>query len=297
MKKYFGAVDIGGTKICVGIVCDDATILAKKSFPTITDENGGNQAIAEIIATLQSQCEENKLIFSELTGIGIVCAGPVNIQQGTVENPYTLPGWNGYPIVEILSQKTKLPVRLENDANGALMGELILRKAEQNRVLMITFGTGIGVAFWDSEKIYRCGNTTHPEMGHILVSLDGEHCYCGNRGCFEKQCSGTSLNERAQKLGFQDFDELYSLKNTDFEAASLIKVVKNEIKNGIWTLCAVFKPDLVILGGGLMKQYFEFAEETFSGIEKSKEDFVGNAKVVCANQTVDSSLVGTLMLF
>ena len=66
-----------------------------------------------LIASLKQQCAKLLLDFSSLKGIGIVCAGPVDPQKGTIENPYTLPGWDHYPIVQVLNERTQLPVLLE----------------------------------------------------------------------------------------------------------------------------------------------------------------------------------------
>ncbi len=297
MKKHFAAIDIGGTKIAVGIINDDKTVLSKECFPTINDENSGDIATTLMTKSIKKQCEQIGITIDKLFGIGIVCAGPVNAIKGTVENPYTLPGWEGFPICEVLSQKTGLEVRLENDANGALMGELLINNIQDKRVLVITFGTGIGVSFWDSTKIYRCKDSTHPELGHIIINLDGKKCYCGNTGCFEAQCSGTALNERSEELNYNNFDYLYNNKDDDPKVKDFLSILKREIKAGIWNLCEVFKPDIIILGGGLINKYFEFVKSAIEPISEGYQDFVGEFKIQKTTQAMHSALVGTLMMY
>ncbi len=297
MKKHFAAIDIGGTKIAVGIINDDKTVLSKECFPTNNDENGGDVAATLMAKSIKNQCEQIGITIDQLLGIGIVCAGPVNTIKGTVENPYTLPGWVGFPICEVLSHKTGLEVRLENDANGALMGELLLNNIQDKRVLVITFGTGIGVSFWDSSKIYRCKDSSHPELGHVIINLDGKKCYCGNNGCFEAQCSGTALNERSQGLNYISFDDLYDNKGNDSKVKDFLSILKREIKAGIWNLCEVFKPDVVILGGGFINKYFGFVNSAIEPISKGHQDFVGEFEIQKTTQSMDSALVGTLMMY
>ena len=121
MNVYYGTVDIGGTKIMTGITDSDGTIQSYETFPTLEFEV--SKTVDRLLSSLKHQCEQLHLDFSSLKGIGIVCAGPVDPQKGTIDNPYTLPGWDHYPIVQVLKERSHLPVLLENDVNGALLGE------------------------------------------------------------------------------------------------------------------------------------------------------------------------------
>lgn len=145
MNTYYGTIDIGGTKIMAGITDSDGQIKSWETFPTLELEV--SQTMDRILSSLTHQCEQLSISLSCLKGIGIVCAGPVDSEHGTVENPYTLPGWDHYPIVQVLQERSHLPVLLENDVNGALLGEAFIKQLTDKRVLMIAFGTGIGCSF------------------------------------------------------------------------------------------------------------------------------------------------------
>lgn len=296
--KLFGAVDIGGTKIQVGIVEETGRVLEHDTFLTPLGEDAGDSAVEQIVVTLQKLCDSCKIQLIDLQGIGVVCAGPIDMEKRTVENPYTLPGWEGFPIAEKTEKATGLKVHVDNDANGALVGELVLNKTMDKRVLMLTFGTGIGVAFWNGSNVYRCEHGLHPEMGHIIVSSEGDTCYCGRIGCFEKQCSGTALNERAKRAGFDGFDELLSAcENNNQVAQKLIFKIKQELQNGFWSLCSVFKPDIVILGGGLMKCHFPFVKNAVDSMKSGANDFIGEFELVNSNTEVDAPLVGAMKIW
>lgn len=299
MKKRVltGAIDIGGTKIQVGIVDDQGEILTERSFPTDSRGRSAKEAMDGIYRVLQEQCGEIGIPATELQGIGISCAGPVDPCKGTIENPYTLSGWEGFPAAEYLSGMSGLAVRMENDANGALMGEVFLRKLQQKKVLMITFGTGIGAAFWNGKNVHRSGRF-HPEMGHVIVSSKGEECYCGHRGCFESLCSGQALNRRAAKAGYEDFDVLYEKAGMGEEKAGrLLGEILQDIKNGVWNLNVIFKPDIIILAGGFARHYFEMLKEAILGDSKGKEDFVEPFEVFPASGAQNPALAGANMLF
>lgn len=292
-----GAVDIGGTKIQVGIVDESGNLLAEDCFPTDCGHQSAEQAMNRVADCLQVQCRTHGLRLSDLRGIGVACSGPVNPETGSVENPYTLPGWMGFPIVEFLSGRTGLEVRLENDANGALLGEVYRRKLTERKVLMLTFGTGIGVAFWNGRELYRSGRY-HPEMGHVIVSSRNTECYCGHKGCFESCCSGKALNERAAAAGYADFDDLYGRAlQKESGAERLLEEITQDLKNGIWNLNIIFKPDTVILAGGFSRKHFSMIKNAVLEDSMGKEDFLDRFEILPACENKNSALAGANMLF
>ena len=294
LDQLMGAVDIGGTKMQIGLVTGNGTILGARSFATDSREQPGEEAVLKIAEELRALCREAGVPRESLCGIGVFCAGPVDTQKGTVENPYTLPGWEGLPLVSLLSEATGLSVRLENDANGALLGEVFSQGIAHRRVLMVTIGTGIGVAFWDGEGLYRTGRY-HPEMGHIIVTDRGPECYCGHRGCFESLCSGKAINDRAQAAGYADFEDLLAHTYQD-NAQTLLSKIQQNFKSGIWSLRVVFKPDVLILAGGFAKSYFSILQQPLTDPSENKEDFSGLAEILPESNVPNAALMGVCML-
>lgn len=298
MKRLMGAVDIGGTKIAVGIVDETGKVLTQKRFKTNLGTNGAVKSMEMLLSILKNQCKEQGTRLELLRGIGIVCAGPVDTMKGIVNNPYTLPGWERFPIVQYLYESTNLEVHLENDANGALMGEVLLQGLQNNRALMITFGTGIGVALWEAGKLYCAGDGYHPEMGHVIVASEDRGCYCHHAGCFESMCSGSALNARAAEKGFIDFDGLFqAYREQDQASIRLIQSVRRELKNGVWNLALLFKPDTIILGGGLMEKYFAFAAEAIQEDLGNRPEFLHEFTVIQTGKKYNSALAGISMMF
>ena len=294
LDQLLGAVDIGGTKVQIGLVTGSGTILGARSFATDSRVQTGEEAVQKIADELRSLCEEAAVPLGALCGIGVFCAGPVDTQKGTVENPYTLPGWEGLPLADLLSQATGLTVKLENDANGALLGEVFSRGIAHRRVLMVTIGTGIGVAFWDGEGLYRTGRY-HPEMGHILVTDWGPECYCGHRGCFESLCSGKAINDRAQAAGFPNFEDLLAHLHQE-QAQALLSEIQQNFKSGIWSLRVIFKPDVLILAGGFAKSYFPILQQALAAPSENSEDFSGLAEILPESNVPNAALMGACML-
>lgn len=292
-----GAVDIGGTKIMAGIADDQGHVLCSESFPTVLGPGGAESSLAKIVQLLEQQRQKEFAECRSLYRIGVVCAGPVDTGKGIVQNPYTLPGWEEFPLSERLSEETGVPVFLENDANGALIGEVALRHLHKERVLMVTVGTGIGAAFMDRGTLYQTGKGYHPEMGHVVISSAKDLCYCGQAGCFEHLCSGTAVNRRAVQMGYVDFDDLFSHgQGGDRRALGMLTQIAEDFCRGLWNLCVIFKPEVLILGGGMMEQYYSFFAERFLIFIKGREDFVGEVSVVKASAQSCAALIGAAQL-
>ena len=187
-------------------------------------------------------------------------------------------------------------MKLDNDANGALLGEVFARGLSDKRVLMVTLGTGIGVAFWDRGDLFRSGRY-HPEMGHILASDKGPICYCGRRGCFESLCSGKAVNERANKAGYLDFDDLMKhVRIREDRANELLAEILQDFQRGIWSLRVVFKPEILILAGGFAKQYFCLLRDALSDPGNHLEDFTGIAEILPESDVPNVALLGACIL-
>src|SRR5215471_15544883 len=114
-----GAIDIGGTKIAVGVVDPKGRLLSRASFPTTEEPSPEHAArrIAELLYRCRLETE------ARLDGIGIGCTGPVDPIAGTVLDVDLLPGWTQFPLVDRIEELLGIPTAMENDADAAALGE------------------------------------------------------------------------------------------------------------------------------------------------------------------------------
>ena len=297
-RRYCAAIDIGGTKIKTGLVDDQGRILHQHTMATPVGEGAAEAAAQAIANEIRRQCAESGLLIGVLEGIGVVCTGPVNRVKQTIENPYTLPGWEGFALPERLEALCGIPAKMEHDVNGAMIGEVFLHQAYGKRVLMVSLGTGIGVAVYDRDHPFEAGKIYHPEMGHVVVDpREKTTCYCKRSGCFESLCAGPALHDLARRYGKADFHEMYDAwRNGETALEEAIQRTAHHFIDGIWNLCVIFKPDVLVLGGGLMKRYYSVCRDILAPVLAEVPDFIEDIEIQCASFDHDSALVGASRL-
>lgn len=287
-------IDIGGTKIAVAIVNRRGQILAR-DFLATEAEQGFERALKLIAQSIQKVTAQAGCPNEDLKGIGIGCAGPVDPERGTINNPYTLRTWDNCNIVAALNERFSVPVFLENDADVALLGECFAGVGQGcDPVVMLTFGTGIGGAAIAGRRFYRGVAGQHPEIGHVPVEADGPECYCGYKGCFESIASGTAIGSAGKEFGFTNSREVFAAaSNNHTGARGIVDHALRATATATWTLLHTFLPQRIILGGGLMDQHYElFAAVMREQIRKASMLPAGKTDVARAALGNDAGLVG-----
>ena len=257
-KSYALGIDIGGTKMAIGLVRADGQLMTSCILPTAS-KRGIADAARRIQKQVSNLLSSQKVHTKQVLGIGVGCPGPLDLLHGLVLNPYTLPGWEDESLVDALQCTLEMTVRLENDADAALLGECWVGAGQgKDPVVMLTFGTGVGGAVKSGDKIYRGVKGEHPEIGLIPVFPDMPADYSGVEGYLESMASGSGMGHRGKQFGFEDAAAVFAAAEWGHPEAS--KIVQSAIRAvGIagWTLAHTFAPQCIILGGGLMDHHYE----------------------------------------
>lgn len=268
--RYFIGIDIGGTNIAVGIVSEDGSLVKKLSVPTGA-ARGQEALVEDMIGSVKAVLELAGMNLSDISSVGIGVPGAVT-PDGVVIRAVNL-GWKEVPLADILSNALGLPVYLGNDADCAALGEVVAGSGSNcNSALMITMGTGIGGGFIVNGKIFSGCTGQGTEPGHFTFCYGGEPCGCGKRGCFEAYASATALIRQTKRAMEQNPDsKMWALVDGDidqvngkvpFDAAKLedgtaravVAQYIDYLAMGIASLVDSFRPELVIMGGGICNQ-------------------------------------------
>ncbi|XVQ86244.1 ROK family protein [Microbispora siamensis] len=115
--------------------------------------------------------------------------GPVDMSSGVVHNAPNL-GWRDVPLASLL--RFPFPVRVENEANLAALGELWFGSGLPD-FLHVSGEIGIGAGLVVRGRLFRGAHGFAGELGHVVVSPDGPPCRCGGRGCLEQYAGQDAL--------------------------------------------------------------------------------------------------------
>jgi len=251
-ERIAGAIDIGGTKIAVGIVDAAGHILAHAETPT-APELGYQAALGRmsgILRLLLKDCDR------AIEGIGVGSTGPIDA-DGVYGEVGTLPGWKGAPLAADLERLFGVRAAVENDADAAALGEARWGAGRGSRSLIyVTVGTGIGVGIVLDGRLYRGAGGAHPEIGHHILDPSGPACYCGSNGCWESLASGTAMESwmRAQGGDSLSASRICELALQGVPLAR--KAVEREahyLGLGLANLVTIFCPETIVIGGGMMQ--------------------------------------------
>jgi glucokinase len=257
-----GAVDIGGTKIAVGIVDEAGQVLARAECPT-APERGLADGLTRITALLRETAARAGGI---LRGIGVGCTGPVNPLAGTIGDVEFLPGWEGADLVGELARAFGVSAAIENDADAAALGEAAWGAGQGAvRFIYVTVGTGIGGGLVFDGQLYRGVDGAHPEIGHHIVDPSGPACFCGGHGCWESMASGPAMahwvKEQDAASRLTDARSICAAaEQGDPLAQAAVAREGRYLGLGLANLVTLFTPDVIAVGGGVMRSLHLFRD-------------------------------------
>jgi glucokinase len=254
-----GAVDIGGTKIAVGVVDDSGKVLSRLESPT--DAPGGYASgLARMVEMLRRTSRDAGV---EISGIGIGSTGVVHPETGAFGDVDLLPGWQGSNPVQDLTREFRVAVALENDADASALGEAGWGAGKlKSRLIYVTVGTGIGGGIILDGRLYRGVDMAHPEISHHVIDPSGPDCSCGYRGCWESLATGPAMAAwfNANAAGDRHSPENLSAaqicqlaKSGDELAGLAVDREAYYLGLGLANLINLFVPEVIVLGGSMMK--------------------------------------------
>ena len=253
-----GAVDIGGTKIAVGMVDEHGRVLSKTESATDTEHYA--DGLETVASTLRQTAQQAGV---EISGIGIGSTGPVDPFTGEFGDVDFLPGWRHKNPVEDLSRAFNVKVALENDADAAALAEAGWGVGKnKSRLIYITIGTGIGGGFVLDGRLYRGVDGAHPEPGHHVIDASGPPCTCGLHGCWESLAAGPAMvawfanaapanSPHRENVTGKLICELAA--QGDRLAVQAVEREARYLGLGLANLINLFTPDAIVLSGSVMK--------------------------------------------
>lgn len=256
MTEKFIGIEIGGTKL--QLVIGEASGIIVQQMRYVVDPNEGAAGIrAKIIDCFDKWGAQ----LDNVAAIGVGFGGPVDWETGAIRVSHQVPGWSDFNLRAWLEEITNKPVRIDNDANVAALGEAIHGAGKSHgKLFYMTIGSGIGGGMVLNGEIYHGKSPGELEIGHIRLDKNGT--------TLESECSGWAVNRKVRNYINSNPGTVLSqlalngnapeasllgsaLGKQDHAALEILKEIADNVAFALSHLVHLFHPEVIVIGGGL----------------------------------------------
>ena len=267
-------IDVGGTHIDAALVDPSGHIVQQRETPT----RRGSQAVVHDIAALCGKILESCALERRPTAIGIGIPGTVESESGTVKHALNV-GIEELNLREAVEQLIPLPVYLSNDVNAAALAADRMITNGHGTTVFLNFGTGLAAGIVIDGSLLTGMHGGIGEIGHIPVDPQGLPCDCGQRGCLETVASGGAIARQWPTTApYPARDMLDHAAMGDGHAVAIRQRLFTGMAQSIQLMAQTFDPDVITLGGGMLK----LGEPLLAGVRHSIETIEGRSPFVAS---------------
>ncbi|WP_028547085.1 ROK family glucokinase [Paenibacillus taiwanensis] len=312
-EQIYVGVDLGGTAIKVGIVDAAGNLVQTYEGPTEVPK-GPEAVIDNIEKYVRHIVEESPYDWSQVAGVGTGVAGFTNVKEGVIVLAPNV-GFKDVPIRSILEERLGKPIKIDNDANVAALGEAWSGAGKGiDHCVCYTLGTGVGGGIIIGGRIVQGFSGLAGELGHMAVipDLEAIQCGCGKMGCLETVSSATGIIRMANdavergdrtslsllESGITAKDVIDAAKSGDEVAIRIVSRAAFYLGKSMAAVAVSLNPERFIIGGGVSKAgefLFEQIRETF--LKLTPEPVTRGVSIVAAELGNDAGMIGAAGLF
>lgn len=311
-RLRFAAVDLGASSIDIEVT--NGRLEPVAAYREAADIRSGPKAILQRVSELLAKARTDG-VYERLDAIGIGVPGPVSFRDGVPVSPPIMPGWDRYPVREVLAREHGCPAVVDNDVNIMAIGERHGGVAHSvDDFLFVKIGTGIGCGIHLAGGVYRGVDGCAGDIGHIQVDASGPVCSCGNAGCLEALFSGAALARDAlaaaragespalaERLSGSDDlsakDVADGAAEGDVTCIRLIREGGRRVGGVLATLVSFANPSMIVIGGGLAQLGHVLLAEIRSVVyRRSLPLATGNLPVVLSELGGRAGVTGAAVL-
>ncbi|MEU4644099.1 ROK family protein [Micromonospora sp. NPDC023814] len=308
----FAAVDLGASSIDVEVVNGRLEPVAAYAEPA--DIRTGPKVTLQRVNELLHKARVDGA-YERLDAVGIGVPGPVSFRDGVPVSPPIMPGWDRFPVRELLTREHGCPAVVDNDVNIMAIGERHGGVAHSvDDFLFVKIGTGIGCGIYLSGEVYRGTDGCAGDIGHIQVDAHGPMCSCGNLGCLEALFSGAALAKDATAAARAGTSPALAERLTargavtardvaegagegDVTCIQLIRDGGRRVGGVLAGLVSFTNPSMIVIGGGLAQLGHILLAEIRSVVyRRSLPLATGNLPVVLSELGPRAGVAGAAVL-
>lgn len=247
------AADVGAHSTRLAVADLAQTVLAERQI-TLDIGSGPQRSLDVLTEHFRSLLAASEAPPEEVKALVMGLPGPVDPRMGMPVRPPIMPGWDGFPVGDMMGERFSCTASVNNDVNLMALGEARALQPTESPLLFLKIGTGIGGGIVSADgELHRGSDGAAGDIGHIRVpGADDVVCQCGNVGCVEAVASGDALLRRlrAEEGGPQSLDDLATLlRNGDATAVRLVRSAATTVGEVVAMLVHFYNPKRIVLGG------------------------------------------------
>lgn len=245
-------VELGEKHATVALFDRRAEVVAS-TVAQVSLLDGVESVVSQVWECAQKLAKDNGGLTVE--GIAMSLPGPVDSRTSRLLAPMRMPGWNGVDVGEVLGSVTGLPFLIDNDANAMAVGEFIERGGEQEQLVFVKAGSGIGCGIILEGTVYRGYRGVAGDISHVaLHNAPPIICSCGRVGCLDVVASGAAIVDALKEAGVtvETLDDVLALaQDAHPKATSALREAGARTGEVLATIINFFNPQALALGGRL----------------------------------------------
>lgn len=246
-KKVYLGIDIGGTKIKIGVVDDRGRLAAVEKYPTRWGTYAAFQA--DMRTYLRDFLDKHEVIHPE--GVGIGFRAEVNHREQQVTFSRIINDAVDFDICGMAAEFFNCPIRLDNDVNAMASGEYLYGAGRgRDSFVYVNIGTGLGCGIVSDGRMIRGRRGNAGELCQYFLR-EGRG-YASLENCI----SGESFSKQAQrlrkerKITAESAGALFDAwEGGDPEACAIVERGVRELALGIVNMEAILDSGLYVFGG------------------------------------------------
>jgi glucokinase len=298
-------VDLGGTKLLLGVLDEDRNVLHESR-----ETSRGHQE-EELVEMLESEIAEAHAARPQAAAVGLGIPATIDHNRGYAYSAVNLP-FDDVPVRELVEERVGLPVFVDNDANVAMLAEHLYGAATGTaNALMLTIGTGIGGGLIVNGEPYRGTIGAGAELGHMVIEIDGPPCQgnCPGRGHLETLASGTALGHEGRAAAERNPGSALGRMLAageeidgrvvpeaaiagDEVAREVLALIGRRLGVGLSSFANIFEPDVMVIGGGASAAGDLLLDPARAEVERSALPPMNRTPVILAALGPDAGMIG-----
>jgi len=260
---YLVGVDVGSRTLRVALADLQGNVLARRQVPT--DPVGGEAIVDQLCAVVHELFKSTRRDPGKLYAVGVGAPGMTDVRAGRVIRAVNLPGWVDLPLRDLVEARLGAPVRVDNDANMAALGERWQGSARRvSDFVFLALGAGVGAGVVVGGRLHRGHHWYAGEISHMNLDLREWQADFGGRGYLESHVGAAAISEwqharpLVESVGDAGRDRaaavatiIAAARAGDARATAVIDQLAVYLGTAVANIVAVLDPALIVFGGGL----------------------------------------------